>query len=184
MGKTTFAIIGVALLITATGCTYVGKHKNLNPVESARWKTSYPDKHFSTVYHDCGNFKVGAEFIPVESYMYTIGFIIPIIPVFGDNGFFYARQDKLAVPLLLDGDQSGVVLTKADFQIDVNNGQIIRNADSVENYGGRHYVLFELLPKDIAGFRLNFLTPIGKCSLQSLTYTMDDIGVTIKALGN
>jgi hypothetical protein len=183
----------IVLLITGTACTNLGKYKNFNPVESTQWKPLYSyasyDNKFPNLYYDCGNFKIATGYIPIESSVYAIGIIVPIIPFYQKNSL-RTNTDKIEISIVLFGNITGASISNDALRLETDSDKITFKPESVKvSYGHsqeRAYfdVIFDVQPHSLSGFTLYFPNAVGDCSIPSLVYKKEDIGMKLEMFTN
>ena len=189
MKKTVLFPLWLALFLNLTGCTYLGHHVNINPVETASWRPLYSSNDkFPRLAYDCNNFTVEAEFIPVNSTVYAIGFLLPIFPIYSHN-LLVSNENDLTLSLILNGDISSVSFKESNLRLSTPDNLPIPPKSIKINYGQprqRQYyeISFPVVPTTVTAFTLIFPGPIGGCLIPEVSYKRDDSGLSFGVIGN
>jgi len=194
-----FIQISLLIYIMICGCAYITKEININPIESKEWAPLYNSSaKYPRLYYDCKSFHVKAKFITVESTMYSVGPILPIIPFYQKNAHT-SDNDNLKLEIVLSVDMSDVdkfkrsyydaSLSEQSLFIEINQGLKILNPISYDVNGTPrkseyYHFSFNVDPKSISDFKLVFKDAVGDCMIPPLVFKREDLGLEYNVLTN
>jgi hypothetical protein len=185
-------VIGLLLVvstITNFGCAYTVKRTNFSPIEANGWTPLYDSKSgHSRFYYKCGSFQIEAHFIPITDKTYSIGPIVPIIPIY-DKGVDKSKN-MLKIELVLDGDFPNNIFSENSIGLIFDkNSNCIKPYSVKVNFGKpqeREYYdfVFAVEQETVREFTIIFTKALAGCSVPPLKYAFKDLGVVYDVLSN
>ncbi len=171
------------------GCAYTVKRTNFNPIEANGWKPLYNSKAGqSRLFYKCGSFQIEAHFVPITDKTYSIGPILPVIPIY-DEGMDNSKK-MLKIEIVLDGSLPNNILSeKSIVLIRDKDSPGIKTQSFNVSYGRpqeREYYDFgfAIAQKAVREFTIIFPEALAGCLVPPLKYEYTDLGLRYDVLAN